>query len=96
MLKRNADQWRVPRLPAGFRAQSDGPFFLWLGGDSDFEFAQDTSISGQVARQWKLGTASQKAGLEEIKNMELRLPPAHNQSVERPDPGPVIQYVAAK
>ena len=49
------------------------------------QFAQDTPISAQIARQWKLPTKAQEAALREIANSKLWRLLVLNQSSERAD-----------
>ena len=43
-------------------------------------FAQDTSVAGQFAQQWKLRLRAQEATLKEIANSKLRRLLARNKS----------------
>ena len=48
--------------------------YLGRDEDSDLDFAQDTSASGQFAQLWKLRTSAQEATLTEIRNGKSRPP----------------------
>ena len=54
--------------------------YLWRDDDSNLEFAQGTSISGQFAQKWKLRKTARGAAPKEIANSKLRRLPARNQS----------------
>ena len=52
----------------------------WEDRDEDLASAQDTSLSGQFAQQWKLRMMAQEAALKEIANSRNRRAAAYNKS----------------
>ena len=60
------------------------PTDLYGRGDTDEDllFAQDTSISGQSARQWQLRIRAQEAALKEIANSRPRRLLAYNKTFD--------------
>ena len=54
--------------------------FGWEGQDEDLLFAQDTSLAGQFAQQWKLRMQAREATLGEIAKSKLRRLLAQNKS----------------
>ena len=59
--------------------------FGWGEEDEDLLYAQDTSLSGQFAAQWKLRMLAQKAALKEIANGKLRRILAFKNSLDSVD-----------
>ena len=55
------------------------------GNNEDLAFAQDTSVSGQLAQQWKLRVIAQEVALTEIGNSGLRRLLAFDESFTRKD-----------
>ena len=51
-------------LPDGFWNQPGGSFFWREDKDADLLFAQETSLSGQLARQWELRKMAQNEALK--------------------------------
>ena len=46
--------------------------FGWEGTDEDLTFAQDASLTGQFAHQWKLRMRGREAALKGVANSKLR------------------------
>ena len=57
----------------------------WEDKDEILLFAQDASLSGQFAQQWKLGVTAREAAMREVANNMLRRLLAHNKSFEYTD-----------
>ena len=72
-------QWRLnSTIPAeGVSAykmafgSNPADFFGWDDNDGDLLFTQDTSLSGQLAQQWKLRMRAQESALKEVANSKL-------------------------
>ena len=45
---------------------------VWHDGDSNMDFAQDASVSGQFAHHWQFWPEAQRGILEEIAKSKLR------------------------
>ena len=52
----------------------------WGGQDEDLLFAQDASVSGQFAQQWKRRMMAQEAARQEVANSKLRRPLAYRKT----------------
>ena len=69
--------WAPPSLAAEYSAYqmvfvaNHVDLFRWGDRDEDLAFAQDTSLSGQFAQQWKLRAMAQEAALAEATNSNL-------------------------
>ena len=46
--------------------------YICRGDDSDLDFAQDASVSGQSVQQWQLRPMARESALREIANSNLR------------------------
>ena len=59
--------------------------FGWKDNNEDSTSARDTSLSGQVAQQWKLRMMARGTAVKEIAISRLRRLLARNQSISCPD-----------
>ena len=83
-------QWRLRAMlsASGFPAyqmvfgSNPADLFGWEDGDEDLMFAQDTSLAGQFAPQWKLRLKAQASTLKEIAKIKLRRLLAQNKTFD--------------
>ena len=99
-------QWRLKALISGCGCSASqlvsgskpADLLGWGDRGEGLFFAQDASLVGQLARQWKSRMMAQEAALKEVANIKLRRLLAHNKSFRCADVrvgGTVLPYRAA-